>query len=555
MKPWFAKEADIIKFPEPKAKVIELPNVQSYPDFLTGVKDLHNRKDKGEISQASHDKLYTDLIHRFMKKESFETPWFLREDATAQTDQSIDQLVNMAKDDPKIQNYVQKVFNKVIAVGKKTLGIKQEDSLNENPAEMALAQSGQITKEIIDKLLADLGSQGIQFNQKAKTLFDKSIKDIQAYQAKKEKQDVAKGAEAERQALNDFLTKFDSTIDALTNKITSSEQAFIDANSYDKTVKIKKQVQSSKDTIRVIKGVIGSIFTGKIFKKGNIDNKELQKKLLNFLTAAKDGIVDWGKIISAGKGNKAKVESFVPAEYKEIFEMFKTQLFNARPPTTAGAWGPGEVGLILLGNPITKAGDKGDLMDKKTGDKFELKGSKSAKKGGRLSPDGLATSKMPGVFKKIKDKYFSPSVLKKVGPKSAINSNSFTQKFIDDLNKLIDAGMKFNKPKNFLVDVIKGAFTDKIPTDKELKPYIDKMIVGKKIDAEAFKLNYAKFLFNRYKGTDGASFKNIIVFNPGTTTYTVLDNADDLESPDLEITGGIEFGGHQVPKSPQIGIA
>ena len=79
MKPWFAKEADIIKFPEPKAKVIELPNVQSYPDFLTGVKDLHNRKDKGEISQDSHDKLYQDLIHRFMKKESFENPWFLRE--------------------------------------------------------------------------------------------------------------------------------------------------------------------------------------------------------------------------------------------------------------------------------------------------------------------------------------------------------------------------------------------------------------------------------------------------------------------------------------------
>ncbi len=79
MKPWFAKEADIIKFPEPKAKVVELPNVQSYPDFLTGVKDLHNRKAQGEISQDSHDKLYQDLIHRFMKKESFETPWFIRE--------------------------------------------------------------------------------------------------------------------------------------------------------------------------------------------------------------------------------------------------------------------------------------------------------------------------------------------------------------------------------------------------------------------------------------------------------------------------------------------
>ena len=79
MKPWFEKESNVIKFPEPKAKVIQLPNVQSYPDFLTGVKDLHNRKAKGEISQDSHDKLYQDLIHRFMKKESFEKPWFLRE--------------------------------------------------------------------------------------------------------------------------------------------------------------------------------------------------------------------------------------------------------------------------------------------------------------------------------------------------------------------------------------------------------------------------------------------------------------------------------------------
>ena len=79
MKPWFSKEAEIIKFPEPKAKVVQMPNVAGYPDFLTGVKDLHNHKDKGEISQASHDKLYQDLIHRFMKKESFENPWFLRE--------------------------------------------------------------------------------------------------------------------------------------------------------------------------------------------------------------------------------------------------------------------------------------------------------------------------------------------------------------------------------------------------------------------------------------------------------------------------------------------
>ena len=82
MKPWFEKEileGDVIKFPEPKEKVIQMPNIASYPDFLTGVKDLQNRLSDGQISQESYDRLYAELIQRFMKKESFENPWFLRE--------------------------------------------------------------------------------------------------------------------------------------------------------------------------------------------------------------------------------------------------------------------------------------------------------------------------------------------------------------------------------------------------------------------------------------------------------------------------------------------
>ena len=83
MKPWFEKEADIIKFPGPERKVIKMPSVSEYPDFISGVLDLQARRDKGQISQNSYDKLYQDLIHRFMKKESFDTPWFLKEDAKA----------------------------------------------------------------------------------------------------------------------------------------------------------------------------------------------------------------------------------------------------------------------------------------------------------------------------------------------------------------------------------------------------------------------------------------------------------------------------------------
>jgi hypothetical protein len=98
MKPWFEREADIIKFPEPEAEVIKLPDVAQYPDFITGVQDLKAKLSTGKITQEIHDKLYTDLIHRFMRKESFETPWFLRE---APEDQGI-----MSLPQAKIKNRV-----------------------------------------------------------------------------------------------------------------------------------------------------------------------------------------------------------------------------------------------------------------------------------------------------------------------------------------------------------------------------------------------------------------------------------------------------------------
>jgi hypothetical protein len=91
MKPWF--EADIIKFPVPQAKVIQMPNVQEYPDFITGVQDLQAKQKDGKISQESYDKLYAELIHRFMKKESFDTPWFLREDARTELRKYIQNII------------------------------------------------------------------------------------------------------------------------------------------------------------------------------------------------------------------------------------------------------------------------------------------------------------------------------------------------------------------------------------------------------------------------------------------------------------------------------
>ena len=162
----------------------------------------------------------------------------------------------------------------------------------------------------------------------------------------------------------------------------------------------------------------------------------------------------------------------------------------------------------------------------------------------------------------MKEKHIGANVLQKhfkdLGNKSYLageNSYSLNQRFIRQLNELIDKGLKIDVSA-FLTDAIIIAFTDNTPTEEELAPYVKKMIVGNKIDYDRFVKAYAKFLMVRYQGSGkDKKFEGILVFNPRTGSYTVLSSAKDLDYKGIEITGGIEFGGAQVPKSPQIGIS
>ena len=151
MKPWFEKEkqeADIIKFPEPERKVIKMPSVSEYPDFITGVLDLQARRDQGQIGQDSYDKLYQDLIHRFMKKESFETPWFLRE-----TELNENAVMNTLK---KVAALIpidaKEIYNNV---KQKVQNLKQsKESMNEQPTQIDAQQQMEIlNQELIGPMI------------------------------------------------------------------------------------------------------------------------------------------------------------------------------------------------------------------------------------------------------------------------------------------------------------------------------------------------------------------------------------------------------------------
>ena len=109
MKPWFIKEDNVVPFPKKDKDVVRLPNINAYPDFLTGVQDLQAAMKRGDFSAETYKKLYQDLIHRFMRVESFETPWFIREapgdeggiiNLPQANTQRLDYIIRVLKDNP-----------------------------------------------------------------------------------------------------------------------------------------------------------------------------------------------------------------------------------------------------------------------------------------------------------------------------------------------------------------------------------------------------------------------------------------------------------------------
>ena len=92
MNPWFLTEGDVIPFTKKDDKVVKLPNVGAYPNFLTGVDDLQSRVKQGTLSNEMYKKLYTELLHRFMRRESAETPWFMVEAPRGQPKTPVDYL-------------------------------------------------------------------------------------------------------------------------------------------------------------------------------------------------------------------------------------------------------------------------------------------------------------------------------------------------------------------------------------------------------------------------------------------------------------------------------
>ena len=543
MKPWFEKElaeADIIKFPVPQAKVIQMPNVQEYPDFITGVQDLQAKQKDGAISQESYDKLYAELIHRFMKKESFDKPWYLREQPigadqlpspTSNIDigDAVQDLIDVANDsnDPAFEKKTENLLTKARDFLK--------NLLNKPKTEDVQPAINQMPQGIENLFLQLCAKHPPEFCAEVKTqIIDATVKLKQ--------QEFEKGKVAQKTQTANIKNDIQELISIMISKFSPTE------------AKSQKRLEQ-----------IRSFFTTK-----NVSDDDT----IEFLKLANQGqVINMQALIAAGQG---KITDHVNPAAIEVYNTVARSFMELQPEKTTGRGniGSGEVFFITLGRPATKSA-KGDLTVPVDGKdrKIEVKASRYTYKkngtkgmsGGRFSGDAMASP--PDIqkpFSALLKKYFNVTGFDK-NKKFVYN---ITKTTLRKLNQII-TDKKISR-KNVV------AFTDKMLTlfhtnlSGKTEKIAEKMVnpdgtidanagIIKNKQGEKIKDNkfYRGITYANYMSYQRSNrFDAILSFNMDGQTYEFIKGGNDLakkiSSGQIRPFGGIDFNDSQNKAALQV---
>ena len=468
------------------------------------------------------------------------------------TKQDIGALAQTAKDLPDTDPNKSKILNFIKKIIASVTGRTQEAVYETTDAE-------------IDAVMTQLA--GISDLKLEDPKIAGAVKNVMAQFGKQQRK---AGKTDITQQIKKFLQEYSSAIDELSTKIQDNASAI--KKYYDLEIakgrlnsNEKRSLIAKENARKALINTISAVFSESIMNPDNpllLDNKK-KTQLVRFLKQAKQGIVPFSDMIEQGRGN---IEKMIDPNYKTIFDEFKEKLFRAQPEAQAGNWGPGEIGLIVLGNPLKKPDGSGDL-ETAGGVKFELKASRDRNKGGRLSPPDANTGMLSTKWQGVLNNYFKGLPVQDYQYKDTkrrperLNFYQNAIPYINDLIQKQQARTKTKFPtKKFVKDAIQVTLDNPITKDEEIK-FISPMVDAKNlINYDVFKVQFSKLLFSRYKAEGlEEKFSAILIFNPDTLNYTVIKSADDLEQQEkdkiITITGGIDFAGKQVTKSPQIGIA
>ena len=392
------------------------------------------------------------------------------------------------------------------------------------------------------------------------------------------------GGQITHEELNKIKLGIEGKYTALANKITKGGPGFApivpkpdndDTEAMDYYNEMAKKRAILSKTGVLVRDSIADMVNGLMEKAGReIQVKDAEKELKRideFLSLCiTDPFINFDNMISKPKGTVTAefTSSEKGKQYIDIYEKFDNLLVKTIDKSGAGAWGPGELGLLMLADPVKK-GKKGDI---ETGAKkqVEVKASKKANSGARLNIELAKKGDMTNAYTEVLRKYFGPKVQHQM-PEGQIN---FTTKGFGILNSFVDQLIepkveakgkketsKWNRTKaiQFLIDAVN------LPMENYMsnKEYVKEIKVGMASAVskkghflfEAFQHAYTKLLFLLYKAE---MLDCILVINPLTGTFLVMNNPEDIKTAQkngLVISGGIDFKDKQSTKSPQIGVA
>ena len=416
---------------------------------------------------------------------------------------------------------------------------------------------------------------------------------------------IQHGREEEWKASLEWDDTLEAEANALANKVVKNGDIIhnaINANSKKDSGLASRLEEAKEEVGSAMKAKIVDILKGIFSKPAKTERdrakvERVRKLTADFMHKCRVGVIDFNEIL-ANKSANARIDDLVDQSDLIIYNFIKDEAFNAVPATTAGAWGPGEIGLSLLATPVTK-GDVGDLrvLTDKGPIEVELKGMKNARSGGRFNSNGVAKAKdaareyrqhldvfykgLEAVFKQGKQKLpplaasFKVVSNTKTGATKPKKPETFDLEAINKVwnPKLVGPASKINPRatltlvKQFLAGMADCAVLDegKRYAQKSIAEMLDDPKIVTYNDDGSFGLNWlgiqaniSKILYSVYAGVDKKGV--IMYFNTVTSNYYIVKGPNDMKKQIMSgklSTGNaiIDFGAGQAPASPQVGIA
>jgi len=340
--------------------------------------------------------------------------------------------------------------------------------------------------------------------------------------------------------------------------------------------------------------------------KAGVDSEEYMRninKVKDFMQRCQVGIFDIDALLRKKVGN---IRSLISKDDQQIYDVIFQKLLSLTV-SGGGSWGPGEIGLAVLGKPVQKQAGKGDLMVGKKKIPIELKSGADAKAGARIGGDGVVQARAAtGNFLNYLNTFISglklpplPSVdgrpvwvyeteklknktvkgvttrvptgekVRKTLFATNMSSSTWFQQFNENILAKLNPAKRKASAKTFLSTVLQMCISSK--GESAYKEAIQKFnSIENMLDDKTGFIDYQKFLkeitkiwYHVYSSTDDVKY--ILVLNQTNGNFELVKGADELTAnigtprdkknpKGIEITGGLDFGAGQIQLSPQIGV-